>query len=345
MRSSFSTAILAAALAIALPLAGCAKKAPGPVDSRPTIGLVTDAGGLGDRSFNDQAYAALNDDAKQMPFKVDLLESHTSTDYFSNLTLMATKNTDQTIAIGFDMASDVVAVARRWPKRNFAIIDAVADVPNVTSVTFKEQDGAFLAGALAAIASKTHTVAFLGGGPAKHLAGIEDAFAAGAKEINPHANVLVTNLQALGDKDAGAKAARDLFNRHADVIFVAASTAGLGAFDEVKHHNNAWLIGANTDQSALAPGKVLSSLVKRIDVAVLRICQDTVSQKPVSGQIQLGLADGAIGLTDSPLARTHLTTHDRAQLTAVSRAIVDHAITVPTTPQALAAFKPVPLGG
>lgn len=343
MLSRLSTALLGLAFVVCVPLVGC-NKTTAPANTGPKLGLVTDSNGLGDRSFNDAAYAALQEAQRRLHIQLDVLESHSSADYFSNLTLMATKDTDQTIAIGFDMAKDVAAVARRWPKRSFTIIDAIVNVPNVTSVTFREQDGAFLAGAAAAMVSKAKTIAFLGGVDTPQLRRVEAGFAAGAREADPAVNVLESYVGSNFDYDAGRRVARDLFNKRADVVFAAAGKAGLGAFEEVKSRSGDYVIGAETDQDALAPGKVLTSMVKRIDVGVFRICEDTVSQKPISGQLVLGLEEGAIGLTDTAVTRKALSETQRERLTAIDRAIVEGAIAVPTNREQLRAFKPVALG-
>jgi basic membrane protein A len=344
MLSRLSAALLGIALVLSIPLAGCNKPAPQPANTGPKIGLVTDAQGLGDKSFNDEAYAALQEAQRRLHVQIDVLESSGSADYFSNLTLMATKDTDLTIAIGFDMAEDVVRVSRRWPKRNFALIDAVANIPNVTSVTFREQDGAFLAGALAAMVSKTHTIGFLGGVDTPQLRRVATGYAAGVRQVDPAANVIDSYVGSNYDIDGARKAARDLFSKHADVTFVAAGKAGTGAFEEVKSHGTDYLIGTETDRDALAPGRVVTSMVKRIDVAIMRLCEDTVSQKVISGRLDLGLAEGAVGLTDTAVTRKALSDRNRALLTTIDRAIVEGAITVPTTRAQLGAFKPIALG-
>ncbi len=344
MLSRLSAALVGIALVLAIPLAGCNKPAPPPANAGPKIGLVTDANGLGDKSFNDEAYAALQEAQRRQHIQLDVLESHSSSEYFSNLTLMATKDTDLTIAIGFDMAKDVVAVGRRWPKRNFALIDAIANIPNVTSVTFREQDGAFLAGSLAALVSKTRTVAFLGGVDTPQLRRVEAGYVAGAREVDPAVKVLVEYVGSNFDYDGGKRVAHDLFSKHADIVFTAAGKAGLGAFEEVKAHTGDYLIGVDTDQEALAPGKVLTSMVKNIAVGIQRLCEETVSQKPISGQVDLGLADAAVGLADTATLHKVLSQHGSEVLTSIDRAIVDGTIKVPTTRQQLGAFKPVAVG-
>ncbi|MBV8355017.1 MAG: BMP family ABC transporter substrate-binding protein, partial [Candidatus Eremiobacteraeota bacterium] len=169
------TAILAALL-VCTPLYGYA--AP-----KAKVAVVTDIGGLGDRSFNDSAYAGLQACKKETGAQVQALQSKSAADYQPNLTVLATEGFDQIFAIGFLMNKDLAEVARRFPQRHFAIIDAVVDAPNVESVTFKEEDGSFLAGALAALVSKKKTVAFLGGMDIPLLRKFEAGFTAGAREV------------------------------------------------------------------------------------------------------------------------------------------------------------------
>ena len=117
--------------------------------------MVTDVGGLGDKSFNDSAYAGLRLAKSELGAQIEVLQSKSAADYQPNLTALANENYDDIFAIGFLMNKDLSQVASTFPKQNFAIVDAVVDQPNVTSLTFREQDGSFLAGALAARVSKT----------------------------------------------------------------------------------------------------------------------------------------------------------------------------------------------
>ena len=333
-----TAAALVSAFLLCLSLGGCNR--PSTAAPAPKMGLVTDAAGLGDNSFNDGAYTGLKEAQQRLGVQIDVLESHKEADYFSNLTLMATKDTDETFAVGPGMIKDVNAVARRWPKRTFALIDALTDVPNVTSVTFREQDGAFLAGAIAALVSKTKTIGFLGGEDVRQSRKFESAYRAGAREADPAVKVLVRYVGSFTDEEKGRLLARELFGERADVVVAAAGRAGLGAFDEVKKHHGDYVIGVNYDQNPLAPGKVLTSVVKRIDVAVYRVCLDAVSQKQLSGNLELGLQDGAIGLTDLPSMRKVIAPTS-SRMTAIYRALYNGKITIPTTREALQLFKPV----
>ena len=179
MSGGSRAAFLAIALiSICAAPAGCAPRAAAGGALR--VGMVTDVGGLGDRSFNDSAYAGLVRAKAQLHVVTTVLQSHSAADYAVNMTVLANKEYDEIFAIGFLMAKDVDDVAARYVKRHFTIIDAVVDQPNVTSVTFKEEEGSFLAGALAAMTTKTKTIAFLGGIDIPLLRKFEAGYAAGA---------------------------------------------------------------------------------------------------------------------------------------------------------------------
>ncbi len=305
--------------------------------------MVTDIGGLGDKSFNDSAYRGLTEAKTRLGAEIEVLQSKSAADYQPNLTVLADEDYDEIFAIGFLMSEDLAQVAKTYPRRNFAIVDAVVDQPNVTSITFREQDGSFLAGALAAMMSKTKTIAFLGGVDIPLLRKFEAGFTAGAHEIDPHVNVLVKYVGSFDDVASGKELAGVLFDQHADIVFAAAGKSGLGAFDQVKERPGAYVIGVDSDQDALVPGKVLTSMIKHVDVAIFRIAQDALSQKIPSGAVELGIKDGAIGLSPFTYTKAAIGPARLAKLAVIRAAIVSGKIVPPKTREELAAFKAVPL--
>jgi basic membrane protein A len=241
------------------------------------------------------------------------------------------------------MAKDVQEVATRYPQRHFAIIDAVVDAPNVASVTFKEEDGSFLAGAAAAMVSKTHQIAFLGGIDIPIIRKFEAGYIAGAREIDPTIKVAVKYVGSFDDAAAGKELSGVLFNQGADVVFVAAGKAGIGAIDEAKTRTNDYIIGVDADQDGLAPGKVLTSMVKRVDVGVFRLAEETVAQKLPSGHLVLGLKENGVGLTSFTYTKRVMTPDRIARIAQLKAAIIAGTIHPPATREELAAFKPIPL--
>ena len=340
MRHSAVAALLLAVCAFAF--AGCGHHR-GAAPGQTTLGMVTDVGGLGDRSFNDSAYRGLIRAKAQLGAYVQVLQSRSAADYQPNLIALTNLHYDMIYAIGFLMGLDLDSVAKQNPTQQYAIIDAVVDDPNVVSITFREQDGSFLAGALAAMVSKTHHIAFLGGQDIPLIRKFEAGYIAGAREVDPTIRVDVKYAGSFDDVAAGQELSDVLFDGGADIIYTAAGKVGLGTADAVKTREGCYMIGVDSDQDGLVPGKVLTSMVKKVDVAVFDVAQALHDGKPMHGHVVFGLKDGAIGLTDFRYTKAVIGPANLARLHTIEEAIVSGKITPPDTREALAAFKPVAL--
>jgi basic membrane protein A len=322
-------------------VAGCGtKKGPPPT---PQIALVATTAGFGDRSFNDGARAGLEACRQQAIVVVATAAPAGDVDIESKLVLFATENFDTVAGIGYGTAPALATVARRFEDTHFALIDAVVDQPNVESITFDEAQGAFLAGALAALVSKTHHVAFIGGADVPLLQRSEAGFSAGAREADPRTRVTVRYLTSFENAAAARDAAAALLARGDDILFVVAGPAGLGAIAAVRKAAHAYAIGVDSDQDAVAPGKVLTSVVKNVAGAALRVCIETVGSKSESGHVVLGLADDGIGLTDFAYTKAIVGRATIARIGRLRAAIVAGRISVPHDRAALAHFVPVPV--
>jgi basic membrane protein A len=350
-RASYRGALVLVACAA---LAGCGKPAttaPAPEGENATPGgtaplklaMVTDVGGLGDKSFNDSAYAGLQMAKARLGADVQVLQSKSAADYQPNLTVLADEDEDEIFAVGFLMSKDLDEVAKTYPRRHFAIVDATSDQPNVASMTFREQDGSFLAGALAALVSKTKTIGFLGGMDIPLLRKFEAGFSAGARQVNPNVKVLVKYVGSFEDVASGKELAGVMYDAGADVIFVAAGKSGLGAIDETRARSGVYAIGVDSDQDALAPGKILTSMVKHVDVAVFKIAEEAQAQKIPAGNVEFGLKDDGVGLTDFRYTKRQIGAANIAKIAALRAAIVAGKIVPPATREQLATFKPVKL--
>jgi basic membrane protein A len=334
-----------AAVALA---AGCTSGAnSGNATSRqgggPKLAMVTDIGGLGDKSFNDSADRGLLQAQAKFHAHVTILQSHAFTDYEPNLATLAQQNNDLIVAVGFLMHDAVDSVAPRFPQSHFAIIDTVVDRPNVTSVTFKEEESSFLAGVAAALATKKKVVAFLGGIESPLIEKFLAGFEAGVESADPNVKVLVKYTGSFDDVASGKEYATLLFQQGADVIYAAAGKCGLGAIDEVKSMPAGnYLIGVDSDQDELAPGKILTSALKHVDNAVFSLAAQIARGKYPSGHIVLGLKENGVGITAMPYTRSALPPSGPAEIESYRRAIVAGEINVPSTLAELAAFRPVP---
>ncbi len=336
------------ALVIALLCAACSRapatrSAPGEAASSGLrLGMVTDVGGLGDKSFNDSAYRGLQQAQAQLHAATTVLQSRSVSDYEPNLQTLAGNGDVLVFAIGFLMHDSVDDVAQRFPKTRFAIIDSVVDQPNVTSVTFKEEESSFLVGVLAGLTTKKKVVGFLGGAQSPLIEKFRDGFEAGVSSANPHAQVLVKYTGSFDDVAAGKEYATVLYDEGADIMYVAAGKCGLGAIDEVRTRPPGFfIIGVDSDQDALAPGKVLTSAVKHVDNAVFALAADAAHGSIPNGHVVLGLKQGGVGLTSMQFTRALLPAGALAEVDRYQRAIVSGRLAVPSTPQELQAFRPV----
>ena len=307
------------------------------------LAMVTDVGGLGDKSFNDSAYAGLKRAKAELGAEIEVLESKSAADYQPNLTVLADGGYDDIFAIGFLMNKDLSQVAKNHPKGHFAIVDAVVDLPNVTSITFREQDASFLAGALAARVSKTKTIGFLGGLDIPLLRKFEAGFSAGARQVDPNVKVEVKYVGSFEDVASGKELASVLLNDHVDIIYVAAGKSGLGAIGAIRDRPNVYAIGVDSNQDDLAKGKILTSVLKRVDVAVFRVAKDAMAKKAPGGRLELGLKDNGGGLTDFEYTKAIIGPKTIAEVGKLRLAIIAGKITPPQTREELQNYKPVKL--
>lgn len=330
-----------AAAVCALAFAGCVRAHPHPKPGQLTLAMVTDVGGLGDKSFNDSAYQGLLRSQSGLGAYIKVLQSKSAADYQPNLTVLSEARFNMIYAIGFLMSDDLGQVAQQFPEQRYAIIDAIVPSPNVVSVTFKEEDGSFLAGAIAAMVSKTHHVAFIGGIDIPLIRKFEAGYIAGVHQIDPSARVDVKYAGSFDDVPTGKELANLLFNDGADIIYTAAGKVGLGAIDAARSRPAGnYIIGVDNNQDAMAPGRILTSMVKHVDVAVYDIAKGIQDRKPLHGHVVLGLQDGGISLTDFRYTRGTVTPQDLQRLHRLQIAIESGRITVPSTREALAAWKP-----
>lgn len=283
------TVVLSLVCVMVLSLAGLAGAAP-----KYKVAMVTDIGGLGDQSFNDAAYAGLQRAGKELGVEIKVVESKKMDDYETNLSNLADQKFDEIWAIGFLMADALKNVAKRYPNVKFGIIDSFVDVPNVMSVTFKEEEGSFLQGVLAGKLTKTNVIGFVGGMEFPLIIKFESGFIAGVKAVNPKARVLVGYTGKFDDPGKGKELAMTQFSQGADVIYHASGACGIGVIEAAKE-KKLLAIGVDSDQSKLAPTAVLSSMMKRVDNGVFSGAKALVDGKWKAGLTVMGLKEDGVG--------------------------------------------------
>ena len=305
-----------------------------------TLALVTDTAGIGDQSFNDLAKKGADSAVEQFGIELSVLESQTAADYVPNLTQGA-EDADLTAAIGFLLAEDLLTVATDYPDSKFLIIDSTVDAENVASVTFKENQGAFLAGVLAALTTQTGKVGFIGGQRIPPVIRYEVGFVAGAKSVNPDIEVQIAYVDSFEDPATGKEFALAQFNNGADVLQQAAGRSGIGLFDAAKEKGDGfWVISADADQAHLGPDNQLAAVQKGIDAAILLLVEETLNDEFTGGVQDLGVAEGGVDLI---ALHESVSEENRAIVATYKAAIADGTIVTPVDDDTLAAFTPVPV--
>lgn len=260
--------------------------------------VVFDMGGKFDKSFNEAAYNGAQRFAKETGIKYREFEVTNVAQREQALRNMARRGAAIVVAMGFAQASAVDKVAREFTKTKFTLIDMVVDLPNVQSVVFKEHEGSFLVGMAAALASKTGKVGFVGGMDIPLIRKFALGYVEGAKHVNPNIeifqNMTGTTPAAWNDPTKGGELARSQFDRGADVVYAAAGGTGVGVYQAAKDSGKL-AIGVDSNQNYMHPGTMLTSMIKRVDVAVYDAFMTAKKGTWKGGIKVLGLAEEGVG--------------------------------------------------
>lgn len=270
----------------------------------PKIGLVFDIGGRGDKSFNDAAYKGLEMAKEKLGVEFESIDPGDGSDRESALRRLASKKEIGLIfGVGFIFTDDINNIAKEFPDKKFACIDYSVDPsktvpPNVEAIEFKEEEGSFLVGALAALTTKTNKVGFIGGMESPLIKKFEEGFIQGVKYINPDCKVLsgYVSIAPDGFKNPGKakEIALSQYSGGADIIYHASGLSGLGLFEAAREENRL-AIGVDMDQQKEAPGFVLTSMVKQVDEAVFQTVKNFKENKFTGGVKTFGLKDNGVG--------------------------------------------------
>jgi basic membrane protein A and related proteins len=273
--------------------------------------IVFDMGGKFDKSFNEAAYAGAERFKKDTAIAYREFEVTNEAQREQALRNMARRGSQVVVGIGFAQASGMERVAREFPNLKFAIVDAVVDLPNVQSIVFKEHEGSFLVGMAAAMASKTGKIGFVGGMDIPLIRRFALGYEEGAKYVNAkieiYQNMTGTTPAAWNDPTRGGELARSQFDRGADVIYAAAGATGLGVLQAAKDKGRL-AIGVDSNQNHIHPGSVLTSMIKRVDLAVYEAFKTAKDGTWKAGVRSLGVAEGGVGFS--------LDQHNRGLITA-----------------------------
>jgi basic membrane protein A len=277
----------------ALCVAGSAAAAAG----APKLGIVYDAGGKFDKSFNQSAAEGIERFKKQNGINVFEAQASSDTQAEQVLRGLARKKLDLIISIGFSQTQAVQKVAAEFPAVHFVLVDGTANGKNVNSILFKEQEGSYLVGMAAAMAAKSGKIGFVGGMDIPLIRAFECGYAQGAKAVNPkidvQQNMVGTTAAAWNDPAKGGELARAQFDRGADVVFAVAGGSGLGVLQMAKTKGKL-AIGVDSNQNDIQPGSVLTSMVKNVGNATYDALMQAKAGQFASGVTYKGLKEGGV---------------------------------------------------
>ena len=262
--------------------------------------IVYSTGGKFDKSFNEGVSAGAEKFKAETKIAVAEFEPSNETQFEQAHRRFAQRGYDPIVAVGFSQGVALGKVAREFPKTHFTLIDSIVELPNVQSVTFKEHEGSFLVGVAAALASKTGKVGFVGGMDIPLIRRFECGYEQGVKFANPTAELIAnmtgTTPAAWNDPGRGAELAKGQFDRGVDVVYAAAGSTGVGVLQAAADRDK-YAIGVDSNQDHLHPGIMLTSMIKRVDLATYRSFKAAQSGTWRGGVSVLGLKEGGVDWT------------------------------------------------
>ena len=281
-------------------LVGCSGSKESAKDDKITVAMITDVAGVNDQSFNQSAWEGLQRAEKELGVEVKYLESKQDSDYATNIETLVDENVDLILGVGMKLADAIKEGAELYPEQNFVLVDEESkDASNVKSILFKAEESAYLAGLIAGKTTKTNNVGFIGGMELPVIDTFKYGFMAGVKAANPDAKVQSQYANSFTDQAKGKAIANQMYSNGADIVFTCGGDVGTGAIEAAKEANK-YAIGVDRDQSDLAPENVLTSAVKKLNVASYDLVKDVVEGTFKGGEEKVyGLKEGGVGIVEN----------------------------------------------
>jgi basic membrane protein A len=344
MRKLVILVVVLLAAHVALLFVHPAGAAPPPTGDAIDVGVVFDMGGRGDKSFNDGAYLGAERAERELGVRVRFIEPGEGSDREAGLRLLAAEGMDVVIGVGFIFTDDLTQLAKEYPNTHFAGIDysvatdkngkVIPPPANLAALRFREEQGSFLVGALAALVGKSKKVGFVGGMDSPLIQKFEAGYKAGVKTVCPDCQVIVqyagVTPEAFRNPGKGKELALSEYQQGVNVIFHASGSTGLGVF-EAARQTGKMAIGVDADQFKEAPGFVLTSMVKGVDNAVFDVIRRVKEQRFRGGVYEYGLAEGGVGYVHDRNNEQLIPDSVRTRLEGLKRDIVAGRIKVPST--------------
>ena len=308
------------------------------------VGIVFDMGGRGDKSFNDGAYIGAMRAARELGARVRFVEPGEGSDREAGLRLLAAEGMDLVVGVGFIFTDDLTQLAREYPNVAFAGVDyaltvdaagnVIAPPANLAALKFREEQGSFLVGAMAALVGGSKKVGFVGGMDSPLIHKFEIGYRAGVKHVCPDCTVIAqyagVTPEAFGNPGRGKELALSQYQQGVNIIYHASGSTGLGVFEAARTLGK-FGIGVDADQYAEAPGRVLTSMVKRVDESVFNAIQRVKEGSFTGGVYQFGLAENGVGYVYDDNNRALIPDAVRARLEELRAEIIAGRIKVPST--------------
>lgn len=315
-------------------------KAQGPAPLK--VVLIFDMGGRGDGGFNDSAYSGMEKAVAELSVKAVYVEHKRNLELDHAVSEAAASDAEMIIGVGFAFSEKFDHLAARHPDKKFVVVDysakfdgrgnLIAPPPNLAGLTFKEEEGSFLVGAIAALKSRTGKIGFIGGMDSPIIRKFQTGYEAGAKAVRPgiriHSQYAGITGQAFRDPQKGYRIAVRMYKNGADVIYHAAGETGAGLFQAARKMNRL-AIGVDIDQSAQAPGRVLTSMLKNIDGAVFEAVQSCARGNFSGGLKTLGIREQGVGFVYNDQNRKLIPESIYQQVQALRAKMVTGALAVP----------------
>lgn len=325
-------------------VANNAEEEPADEASDLKVGFVTDEGGINDQSFNQGVWEGIELASEELGVTSEYQESKDSNDYAPNLETVVDNGNDLIIAAGFNLGEAIYESAQMNPDVKYAIIDYAYDEPldNLVGIVFKAEEPSFLVGYIAGLTTETDKVGFVGGQESTVISAFENGYKAGvaqaAKELDKEIEVTTQYVGNFTDASKGKSIALNMYQQDNDIIFHASGGAGDGVIEAAKE-NDKWAIGVDRDQSHLAPDNVLTSAMKRVDVAAYDMIEILANGDDFPGgeTVVYGLAEGE-GVGIAPTSEDNVAPDVLEKANAMQERIASGEIVVPATDEDFEAF-------
>jgi basic membrane protein A and related proteins len=304
------------------------------------VGLVFDVGGRGDKSFNDAAYRGLEKAQKELGIEFEYIEPGPGADREAALRQFSSRSDISVIfGIGFIFTDEITKIAQEFPDKKYGCVDYTVDPsktipPNLIALEFREDEGSFLIGAIAGLMTKSNKVGFVGGMESPLIKKFQVSYEAGVKHVNPTCQTLIGYAGVTGDAfknpGKGKELALGQYSSGADIIYHASGVTGLGVFEAAREMKKL-AIGVDSDQNDEAPGFVLTSMLKMVDVAVFETIKQVKEGNFKGGRVEVfGLKSKGVDYAYTDKNKNMIPDDVKKKVEAIRQEIIDGKITIPS---------------